>query len=113
MAVLPKIQEFLDQLAIIKAKLAEIGFKQNQANAREGLVNLTRTYMTDFDKTVFAVDDIVFNGRYPVPIRIYIPDLSQTLPVAAFIHGGGYSNIFFNACKSSWSFIKIFNLYPV
>lgn len=90
MAVLPKIQEFLDQLAIIKAKLAEIGFKQNQTNTREGLANLTRIYMTDFDSTVFAVDDVVLNGRYPIPIRIYIPDLSQPLPVAAFIHGGGH-----------------------
>ncbi len=90
MSVLPKIQEFLDQLAIIKAKLAEMGFKQNQTNTREGLANLTRTYMTDFDPTVFAVDDVVLNGRYPVPIRIYIPDFSQSLPVAAFIHGGGH-----------------------
>ena len=45
--------------------------------------------MTDFDPNVFAVDDVVYNGRYPVPVRIYIPDLSQPLPVAAFIHGGG------------------------
>ena len=60
MSVLPKIQEFLDQLAIIKAKLAEMGFKQNQTNTREGLANLTRTYMTDFDPTVFAVDEVSF-----------------------------------------------------
>ena len=48
MAVLPKIQEFLDQLAIIKTKLAEIGFetKSNQY-FHEGLANLTRIYMTD------------------------------------------------------------------
>ena len=41
MAVLPKIQGLLDQLAAIKIKLAEVGFKQksNQYSRRTGKFN--------------------------------------------------------------------------
>ena len=91
MAVLAKVQQFLDQLSELKAKLQQIGYKPNQTNTREGLANLARNYLLNYDKQLFAIDDVIYNGHYPVPIRIYLPrsDLS-TLPVAVFLHGGGH-----------------------
>ncbi len=43
MQLLPNLQKFLDELELIQAQLAQIGFKLNHANVREGLTNLTPT----------------------------------------------------------------------
>ncbi|TXI93095.1 MAG: alpha/beta hydrolase [Neisseriales bacterium] len=90
MAVLPKIQELLDNAAILKQKLAAVNFKPNQTNVREALAMMTAKYMTDIDYSIFAIDDTVLNGFYPVPVRTYVPNLTKALPVAVFIHGGGH-----------------------
>jgi len=90
MAVLPRIQELLDNAAILKQKLAAVNFKPNQSNTREALAIMTAKYMTDIDYAIFAIDDTVLNGFYPVPVRTYIPDLTRPLPVAVFMHGGGH-----------------------
>ena len=91
MSVAPKLQELLDQITEIKPKLAAIGFKRTQSNIREAFATAQRKYMTDIDYMVFALDDIVYNESYPVPVRIYIPRLDIDLPVAIFIHGGGHT----------------------
>lgn len=90
MAVLPKIQELLDNATILKQKLAAVNFKPNQTNVREALAIMTAKYMTDIDYSIFAIDDTVLNGFYPVPVRTYVPNLTKALPVAVFIHGGGH-----------------------
>lgn len=90
MAVLAKIQELLDNAAILKQKLAAVNFKPNQANTREAMAIMTAKYMTDIDYSIFAIDDTILNGFYPVPVRTYVPDLTKPLPVAVFIHGGGH-----------------------
>lgn len=90
MSLTPKIQEFLAQLETVKAYLQTVGFKPNQTNTRESLANTTRLYMTDYDISLFAIDDVVMNGHYPVPIRIYHPKPGTPLPVAVFVHGGGH-----------------------
>ena len=90
MSVKPKISELLEKIEQLKKQLASIGFKLNQTNVRESLANLTLANMIDFDRQLFALDDVVMNGRYPVPIRIYNPMPTASLPVAIFIHGGGH-----------------------
>lgn len=90
MAVKPKIREFLDQLEQIKAYLLSIGHKPNQSNTREALATMTRIHMTDYNMSVLALDDVVMNGNYPVPIRIYHPAPGKSLPVAVYLHGGGH-----------------------
>lgn len=90
MAILPKIQELLNSAAVLKQKLAAVNFKLNQSNTREALAIMTAKYMTDIDYSLFAIDDTVLNGFYPVPVRTYLPDLTRPLPVAVFIHGGGH-----------------------
>lgn len=90
MAVAPKIREFLDQLEQVKKHLQSIGYKPNQSNTREALANVTRLHMTDYNMSVLTIDDIVMNGSYPVPIRIYHPNPQEKLPVAVFLHGGGH-----------------------
>lgn len=91
MSVAPKLQELLERITEVKPKLAAIGFKRTQANVREAFATAQRKYMTDIDYMIFALDDIVCNEGYPVPIRIYIPRLDIDLPLAIFIHGGGHT----------------------
>lgn len=88
--LVPKIQDFLNQVEKFKIYLSSIEFKPNQTNARESLANTTRAHMTDHDISILAIDDTIMNGNYPVPIRIYNPNPSVALPVAIFIHGGGH-----------------------
>lgn len=90
MLVKPKINELLDKIKQLKPYLDSIGFKMNQTNAREALAVMTYTYMTDYNKTLFSLDDVVMNGHYPVPVRIYHPQPGTALPVAVFVHGGGH-----------------------
>lgn len=90
MSVTPQLQNFLAGIAQIKSYLVAIDNKPSHANAREALANITRANVTDFDSTLFAVDDVVINDKFPVPIRIYNPAPDSSLPVAVFIHGGGH-----------------------
>ena len=91
MQLKPVLQYFIDGVANLKSYFTSIGFKQNQSNTREALANVTRTYMTDIDLTMFIIDDVVMHGNYPVPIRIYHPSNKlNSAPVAVFIHGGGH-----------------------
>lgn len=91
MGVSPQLQVLLDQISAVKKVLLAAGFKRTQTNIREAFANVQRIYMTDIDYTIFAVDDIVYNDKYPVAIRIYNPNPAIFLPVIAFIHGGGHT----------------------
>lgn len=52
---------------------------------------LFATYVTEnIDHSMLAIDETILNGSYPVPVRCYVPDQSQALPVAIFLHGGGH-----------------------
>jgi acetyl esterase/lipase len=88
--VKPKISELLDKIKQLKPYLDSIGYKMNQTNVREALALMTFTYMTDYNKMLFSLDDVVMNGQYPVPVRIYHPQPGTALPVAVFVHGGGH-----------------------
>lgn len=90
MNVKPQIQEFLAKIEQVKAYLVSINFKPNQTNTREALANMTRLHVTNYNQQLLALDDVVMNDRYPVPVRIYHPQPDQALPVAIFIHGGGH-----------------------
>src|SRR5437016_842612 len=91
MTQLPEpIQKLLAQVEALKPILAAAGFKRNQLNVREGSSEAQRKFMTDIDHSVVAIDDVVYNGKYPIPIRIYHPRMDAILPVAFFMHGGGH-----------------------
>ncbi|MDD3267470.1 MAG: alpha/beta hydrolase [Burkholderiales bacterium] len=90
MNVNPSIYTFLQQVDKLKIHLQEIGFKANQSNARESLINTTRTFMTECDLSVTATDETINRDKYPIPIRIYNPSPNKILPIAVFIHGGGH-----------------------
>ncbi len=90
MNVTSGLQNFLQQLEILKAQLLALNFKPTQANAREGMINMTRTFMTECNLSVLAIDDLIIRDKYPIPIRIYNPNPMEKLPVAVFIHGGGH-----------------------
>ncbi len=90
MSVTPQLQELLNQIATLKITQLSIGFKPTQSNVREAFANAQRKYMTDIDYTVFALDDMIYNGKYPVPIRIYYPRLDAAFPIIVYLHGGGH-----------------------
>ena len=75
---------------VVLPSVVKAGFKPTPVNAREGLANLTREYVTDVPDIPQVVDDIILTDDYNVPVRIYNPAPEVKLPVAIFMHGGGH-----------------------
>ena len=90
--LLPKIKEFLGQIEAINKARELSGFRLNQTNVREAMAITALFYMTESDRTVTTVDEVIVNNNYPVPVRIYIPKMGNTasFPVALYFHGGGH-----------------------
>lgn len=84
------------------------GSTPNAINARDGLANLTHTFVTEAVNVALIVDDIIECDTstsevydmpaYHVPVRIFYPSLpdasieqteSTSLPVMLYFHGGG------------------------
>ncbi len=110
--LLPDVSHYLEVLnqQILPAFL-KTGSIPNAINARDGLANLTRTFVTDSVDIPLIIDDIITcNGldadtdtdtdtddtsvecAYDVPVRIFCPRLpteSLSLPVMLYFHGGG------------------------
>lgn len=103
--LLPAVSDYLNVLnqQIIPAFL-NTGSIPNAINARDGLANLTHTFVTEKVNIPLMVDDIIecdasTSGiydvpAYPVPVRLFYPSLpdssiDQTLPVILYFHGGG------------------------
>jgi acetyl esterase len=89
--LIPKLQLFLDYIKNEFNKNTAFKKTRNQLNMREILAAITYQNVTNIDKSIIAVDDIVHHDTYPVPIRIYLPKtaVNSALPVAIFVHGGG------------------------
>ena len=85
-----KLQQWLDDYYQFLENLLKQGFKQTPTNAREGLANLTRDWVTDIPKVAWVQDDIVNAPQHAIPVRIYHPTPDTTLPVLIFYHGGGH-----------------------
>lgn len=66
------------------------GFKQTPTNAREGLANLTYSYVKQKPDIAWVQDDLVAGADFDVPVRIYHPKPEQPLPVLLHFHGGGH-----------------------
>nr|WP_321458305.1 alpha/beta hydrolase [uncultured Cohaesibacter sp.] len=88
--VSPNLTGYLDDLNATVAKLVAAGFKPNATNAREGLANLTKTYVTNIPDVALIQDDLVMAEGYNVPVRIYNPAPEEELPVLVYYHGGGH-----------------------
>lgn len=108
--LLPAISNYLEVLnqQLLPAFL-KTGSVPNAINAREGLANLTHTFVTETVDIPLMVDDIIkcdasitANDTYDVPVRLFYPGLpvdsvnqansqnkSSSLPVMLYFHGGG------------------------
>ena len=82
----PWLENFNKQVAILVAN----GFKATATNAREGLANLTKGFVTSTPDIAWVADDLVLNTEYNVPVRIYHPAPDTALPVIIYFHGGGH-----------------------
>ncbi|MTI17130.1 alpha/beta hydrolase [Rhodobacteraceae bacterium RKSG542] len=88
--VSPKLVPFLEQFNATVAKMLEAGFAPNATNAREGLANLTKGFVTEPREVAIVQDDLAFAEGYNVPVRIYNPAPEKELPVLIYYHGGGH-----------------------
>ncbi len=66
------------------------GFKPTPINAREGLANLTKGFISNIPEVSIIFDDYIYNDDYDVPVRIYNPNPNEKLPVLIYFHGGGH-----------------------
>jgi acetyl esterase len=86
----PKLEKWLQAYNQLIEKLAEEGFKQTPTNAREGLANLTWTWVKKRLSVKWVQDDLVEGDQFNIPIRVYHPQPEQPLPVLVYFHGGGH-----------------------
>ncbi len=86
----PKLEKWLQAYNQLIEKLAEEGFKQTPTNAREGLANLTWTWVKKRLSVKWVQDDLVEGDQFNVPIRVYHAQPEQPLPVLVYFHGGGH-----------------------
>lgn len=86
----PKLEQWLFAYNVLAKKLAAEGFKQTPTNAREGLANLTSTWMKKKVSVKWVQDDMVEGKDFSVPIRIYHPEPENYLPILVYFHGGGH-----------------------
>lgn len=88
--VSPKLEAWLENFNVLVNQLVEGGFKPTATNAREGLANLTKGFVTESPAVEWVQDDLVVGGEYAVPVRIYHPQPDTALPVLVYYHGGGH-----------------------
>lgn len=72
------------------AQLIKNGFKATPTNAREGLANLTKNYISNIPAVAVVKDDYIAAPAYAIPVRIYHPNPGKELPVILYCHGGGH-----------------------
>lgn len=96
--LLPKVADYLKVFneQVVPAVMRS-GSVANAINAREGLANLTRAFVTEPVDIPLIIDDIIISSHgcslsgYPVPVRVFHPsaERSKPLPVMLYFHGGG------------------------
>lgn len=105
--LLPAVRDYLNILnqQTLPAFL-KTGSVSNAINAREGLANLTKSFVTDSIDIPLIIDDIIScdglydndldTDTYDVPVRLFCPSLpiessvnQKPLPVMLYFHGGG------------------------
>ncbi len=107
--LLPAVANYLQILnEQVLPKFVQTGSIPNAINARDGLANLTRTFVTEAVDIPLIIDDIIefdadiahtkTDDAYDVPVRIFYPSLPidsaehtkpTPLPVMLYFHGGG------------------------
>ncbi|OLF37352.1 MULTISPECIES: alpha/beta hydrolase [unclassified Psychrobacter] len=102
--LLPAVANYLKVLnEQLLPAFVQTGSILNAINARDGLANLTHTFVTETVNVALIVDDIIegdasTKDAYHVPVRLFYPSLpdasieqtEQTpLPVMLYFHGGG------------------------
>jgi acetyl esterase len=86
----PELEHWLDKYNQKWLQLEKNGFIYTPQNAREGLSQLTSTFVSKSCDVEFIQDDEIITRSHCIPIRIYHPDIAQVLPVLVFLHGGGH-----------------------
>lgn len=87
----PKLAPWLTDLHAQIAVLIAKGYKATAIGAREGVVNVTRSYIKDSPAVAWVNDELVAGEQYSVPVRIYHPQPDEERPVLVFYHGGGHA----------------------
>jgi acetyl esterase len=90
--ILPKLRQLLDKIEVHKAARLAAGQVLNQSNTRELFALLCTTYLKPGPLlNLTTMDDVVYNGTFPVPIRIYLPaTYADSTKVLVYLHGGGH-----------------------
>ena len=83
-ALHPGLVSWLEKFNADVARLLAAGFTPSPINAREGLANMTRTFVTKIPTVPWVQDDVVYAPEYDVPVRIFHPAPDKELPVLVY-----------------------------
>ena len=96
-ALQTELPENLQQLLARSNELIQLQREQGREytpiGAREALELMTRRFVTQAPEMPLVLDAMVRDGQtphYPVPVRVYNPAPTRSLPVLVFAHGGGH-----------------------
>jgi acetyl esterase/lipase len=81
---------WLKKLNEVKQELERQGYVRTPIVVREAFEYLTRSFVSDRPAVERIVDDVIPGPDYAVPVRVYHPQPTESLPVAVFVHGGGH-----------------------
>lgn len=84
-----KLQEFLDGVNRLSARMEAMGVEPTPQSARQAMSELCR-FQTPGPAVALVVDRTVVHDAITVPVRIYSPHPQKPLPVMVYLHGGGH-----------------------
>lgn len=86
------LQDYLHELnEVTMPALLAAGFRVNPINARESLALMTYNCCKNSPDIASVIDTYAMdNTGFAVPVRVFNPDPTESLPVLIYIHGGGH-----------------------
>lgn len=90
MSLTPTLQAWLDELNPQVAALRAAGFEPTPTNARDGLANLTRGFVTEEIEVAYVKEFCLSTSPHAVPVRLYTNHKENNKPLIVYCHGGGH-----------------------
>lgn len=85
-----QLSSWLDGFNTMMEGLYQQGYQLTPETARQGLANLTSTFVTPGPELAGVYDAELDSGSVKIPLRLYCPKENKPLPLLIYLHGGGH-----------------------